>query len=52
MLLIVLKETFKLMINFAYGKPTENLQKIINFRLINNEKDFLKYSSEPTDINA
>ena len=28
----------------------ENLQKIINVRLVNNEKDFLKYTSRPTHI--
>ena len=28
----------------------ENLQKRINLRLVNNEKDFLKYSSKPTHI--
>ena len=28
----------------------ENLRKRINFRLVNNEKDFLKYTSKPTHI--
>ena len=28
----------------------ENLRKRINVRLVNNEKDFLKYTSRPTDI--
>ena len=28
----------------------ENLQKRINGRLVNNEKDFLKYTSKPTYI--
>ena len=28
----------------------ENLQKRINVRLVNNEKDFLKYTSRPTHI--
>ena len=28
----------------------ENLQKRVNFRLISNEKDFLKYTSRPTYI--
>ena len=51
MLLIVLKKVFlKLMINSAYGKTMENLRKRINVRLVNNEKDFLKYSSRPTHI--
>ena len=40
----------KLMINSVYGKTMENLQKRINVRLVNNEKDFLKYTSRPTHI--
>ena len=36
------KDFLKLMINFVYGKTMENLRKRIHFRLINNEKDFLK----------
>ena len=31
---------FKLMINSVHGKTMENLQKRINMRLVNNEKDF------------
>ena len=38
------------MINSVYGKAMENLRKIINARLVNNEKDFLKYTSRPTHI--
>ena len=38
------------MINSVYGKTMENLQKRINVRLVNNEKDFLKYTSRPTYI--
>ena len=34
------KEFFKLMINSVYGKTMENLRKIINVRLVSNEKDF------------
>ena len=44
------KDFFKLMINSAYGKTMENLRKRINVRLVNNEKDFLKYTSQPTYI--
>ena len=36
------------MINSVYGKTMENLRKRINVRLVNNEKDFLKYTSRPT----
>ena len=51
MLLIVLKNIFfKLMIYSAYGKTMQNLQKRINFRLVKNEKDFLKDTSKPTLI--
>ena len=38
------------MINSVYGKTMENLRKRINVRLVNNEKDFLKYTSRPTSI--
>ena len=40
----------KLMINSVYGKTIENLRKIINVRLVSNEKDFLKYTSRPTYV--
>ena len=33
------------MINSVYGKTIENLRKIINARFVDNEKDFLKYTS-------
>ena len=38
------------MINSVYGKTMDNLRKRINVRLVNNEKDFLNYSSSPTYI--
>ena len=41
------KDFFKLMINSVYGKTMENLRKRINLRFVNNEKDFLKYTSRP-----
>ena len=44
------KDFFKLMINSVYGKTMENLRKRINVRLVNNEKDFFKYTSRPTYI--
>ena len=44
------KDLFKLMINSAYGKTMEIFRKRINVRLINNEKDFLKYTRRPTHI--
>ena len=44
------KDFFKLMISSVYGKTMANLRKGINVRLVNNEKDFLKYTSRPTDI--
>ena len=44
------KDFFKLMINSVYGKTMENLRKRMNVRLLNNEKDFLKYTSRPTYI--
>ena len=38
------------MINSVYGKTMENLRKRINVRLVNNEKDFLKYTNKSTHI--
>ena len=38
------------MINSVYGKTMENLRKRINVRLVNNEKDFLKYRNRPTYV--
>ena len=44
------KDFFKLIINSVYGKTIENLKKRINVRLVNNAKDFLKYTSRPTYV--
>ena len=44
------KYFFKLMIDSVYGKIMENLRKRINVRLVNNEKEFFKYTSQPTYI--
>ena len=44
------KDFLKLMINSVYGKTMENMRKRINVRLINNAKDFLKYTSRPNYI--
>ena len=41
---------FKLMIHSVYGKTMENLQKRTNIGLVNNEKDFLKYTTRPIHI--
>ena len=51
MLLIVLKKDFfKLMINSVYSKTMENLRTRANVRLVNNGKEFLKYTSRPTHV--
>ena len=42
------KDFFELMINFVSGKTMENLRKIISVQLVNNAKDFLKYTSQHT----
>ena len=44
------KDFFKKMINSVYGKRMENFRKRINVRIVNNEKDFLKYNSRSTHI--
>ena len=44
------KDLFKLMISSIYGKTMKNLRKRINVRLVNNAKDFLKYTSRPTYV--
>ena len=44
------KDFFKSMINSVYGKTIENLRKKTNVRLVNNEKDFSKYTSRPTHV--
>ena len=38
------------MISSIYGKTIENLREKTNVRLVNNEKDFLKYASRSTYI--
>ena len=45
------KDFFKLIINSVFGKTMENLRQRIKVRLVNNEKDFLKYTSRPTKLN-
>ena len=42
------KDFLKLMINSVYGKTMENLRRRTNVRLVDNERDFLKYTSRPT----
>ena len=44
------KDFFKLMVNSVYSKTIENLRKRIYVRLVNNEKDFLKYANRPIHV--
>ena len=38
------------MINSVYGKAMENLRKRINVRLVNNAKDYTKYTRKPSFV--
>ena len=38
------------MINSVYDKTIENRRKRTNVRVVNHEKDFLKYTSRPTYV--
>ena len=44
------KDFFKLMVNSVYGKTMENLRKKVSVKLVNNEKDYVKYVSRPTFV--
>ena len=44
------KHFFKLMVNSVYDKTMENLRKRINVRLVNDERDFFKYTSRPIQL--
>ena len=44
------KDFFKWTLNPVYGKTMGNLRKRVNLRLVNNAKDFLKYTSRPTCV--
>ena len=48
--MVLKNNSFNLMINSVYGKTMEILRTRLNFRLVNNEKDFLKNTSRPTHI--
>ena len=41
---------YKLMNNATYRKTVENLSSIIDLKLVNNEKDYLKWTSKPSYI--
>ena len=44
------KDFFKLMVNSVFGKTVENSTKMIDVKLVNNAKDYLKYVSRPTFV--
>ena len=44
------KGFFKLMSNCTFGKAMENLRKLINVRLVDNDKDCKKYVSKPSFV--
>ena len=41
---------FKLMVNSVFRKTMENLRKRINVKLVNNVKDYVKYTSKPSFV--
>ena len=38
------------MVNSVYGKSMEKLRKRVNVKLVNNRRDYLKYTSRPTFV--
>ena len=44
------KYFFRLMNNSVFGKTMENLRKRINFRLVNNAKDYIRYIRKPSFV--
>ena len=36
--------------NVVYAKTMEDLRSRIDIRLVNNEKDYLKWTSKPSDV--
>ena len=44
------KDFFELMNNSAFGKTMENLRKITNVRLVNHDKDYIRYLSKPSFV--
>ena len=45
------KGLYKLMNNFIYGKSIENIRKIINVKLVNDKKKYLKIVNKPSFVN-
>ena len=42
------RDFYKLKNNALYGKTVENVRRRLNFRLVNNKNDLLKYTSNPS----